>query len=319
MQPVLYVLGAVGAPARRRWQRRLCGKTAADHGYAARFIVSRYGSADWRERLVTRVRAAVVDGERLVVALGGDGTISACAQGVADSAATLAIVPCGTANIFARSLGIPFGFGAALRTAFGGVDRTVDAAVAGDSLVLTIASIGLDAAVIRATARTSKRLFGWLGYGLTTLPHLRDAPHRYRVQLDDRPSTTVIAQTIAVANAAAFPAGLSLSPDARPDDGLLEVALLNPAGIAGWVMLAHEMLQHRGRGAPRGRLAVAQARTVRITADIELPRQLDGDPLIASHELRVHVAPGALTVRVPSGAVWAGRGVGASQPEHTFH
>lgn len=283
---------------RARLERRFL-EDAARHGYTARFPKGPYAPSDWRERIVGEVESAVAEGTRLVVALGGDGTIGACAEGVANTNAALAVVPRGAANLFARALGIPFGFEAALDVAFFGSEASVDIAWANGRVVVTMAGIGVDAAVVGATTATSKSVLGWLGYGLSTLPHLYDRPHRYEMQFDDGTVMTVDALTVVVANVGLLPAGLLLSPWTRPDDGLLDVAVLAPRGPLGWAAVFWGMLQSGRRGIPDRHLMSRQTHAVAISADGALPRQLDGEPIAPSNELDVRVAERALTVRLP--------------------
>jgi diacylglycerol kinase family enzyme len=295
---VMYVVREADSQRRVRLERR-CLEAAARHGYRAQFPQCPYARSDWREHIVGEVKSAVAEGARLVVAVGGDGTIGAAAEGVVETDAALAVVPCGAANLFARALGIPFGFEAALTAAFFGSDRSVDVAFANGRAVVTMAGIGLDAAVVAATTATSKNVLGWLGYGFATLPHLYDRPRRYEVRLDDGTALTVDAQTVVVANVGLLPAGLALSPWVRPDDGLLDVAVLAPRGPFGWAAVFWGMLQAGRRGVADRHLMLRQTCAVAISADRQLPRQLDGEPITPSNELAVQVAEGALTVRLP--------------------
>ena len=108
-------------------------------------------------------REAVAAGAQLVFAVGGDGTVRACAQALAGSQVPLAIVPRGTANLVATALGIPSSLGAALAVGFGQHERRIDLAVADGITFAAMAGIGLDAAVVGATAAGLKGAAGWLG------------------------------------------------------------------------------------------------------------------------------------------------------------
>lgn len=295
---VLFVVSEANSERRALLERR-CLETASRQGFKARLLESSHGLSDWRERIVDGVRSAVAGGTRLVVAIGGDGTIGACAESLCNSGAALAVVPRGAANLFARALGLPFGFDAALAVAFRGSDRPVDVAFANGRAVVTMAGIGLDAAVVAATATVSKRALGWLGYGMATVPHLMDHPHRYEIRLDDGTEMTVNAQSIVVANSGVLPGGLAVSPQSRLDDGLLDVTLLAPRGPLGWPAVLWGMVQAGRRGVADRHLLSLPTRTVAISADRTLPRQLDGEPIPAGSDLAVRIAGRALTVRIP--------------------
>lgn len=297
-KPVLFVLRE-GDPARRARIERRCLDAAARRGLAARLVEWTHDAADWRAHVVGEVRAGIAAGAGLVVAVGGDGTIGAAAEGVLGSDAVLAAVPRGAANLFARALAIPAGFSAALAVAFSGAERTVDVGRADGRAVVTMASIGVDAAVVAATSSAAKHGLGWLGYGLATLAHLDFPLRRFSIALDEASPVSVEARSVVVANVGRLPAGFALSTQARPDDGVLDVALLAPAGALGWAVMLGGMA--RAGWSARGEHGCTwrQARTVAITADEVLARQLDGEPIAPARTLEVRVATAALTVRVP--------------------
>ena len=116
-------------------------------------------------------RSALAAGAGVVFAVGGDGTVRACAQALAGTPVPLAIVPQGTANLTARALGIPPGLGAALATGFGRHERRIDLALADGITYAAMAGIGVDAAVVGATP-------GRLKAGPAGSPTRRPGPRR---------------------------------------------------------------------------------------------------------------------------------------------
>ncbi len=236
-------------------------------------------------------------GADLVLAVGGDGTVRECAQSLAGSAVPLGIVPNGAANLVARALRIPGDLNGALTTALRGERRSIDLAVADGTACVAMTGMGLDAAVVKAATGRLKRHAGWLGYAAAALPRLARRPVVFTVALDGQSPFTVAAQTVAVGNLGLLPGGFSLLPDARMDDGKLDVAILAPAGLPGWVSIGVRVV-----GASRhddSQLRRYQARQVEVSADTELPRQVDGELLGASRTLSVVARPGALRVMVP--------------------
>jgi undecaprenyl-diphosphatase len=212
----------------------------------------------------------------------------------------LGIVPHGTANLLARSLGIPVHPRAALAAALGAgaVDRTVDLAVADGVPFTAMAGMGLDAAVVAGTRM--KHQFGWLAYAMSGAVHLALPPVRFTISLDDGPPFERLARSVVAGNSGLLPGGFSLLPDARLDDGLLDVGVLAPHGPFGWTRLATRVLtnsRHQDRMLER-----FQAKKVEITASATLPREVDGELVSAGHALTVSVRPAALRVRVPATA-----------------
>jgi len=303
MQPAAVVINSSLARDLSRFRRR-CHEAAAAGGWEPSFLPTTLD-----DRGVGLARGAVAGGAAMVVAAGGDGTVRACAQALAGTQVPLAIVPLGTANLAARALGIPARIGGSLATAFGGQERRIDLAVAdvapggaaragaGELTFAAMAGIGLDAEVVAATPRLLKRRAGWLAYGAAGIAHLPGRGERFTVRLDDDEPLARQARCVVVGNAGLLPGGFTLLPRARLDDGLLDVGILAPAGPAGWVRVARQVLSGGGRDGRQ--LERHQARRVEIRTDTELPRQVDGEVITPGRSLTVTLLRRALTVRVP--------------------
>jgi len=246
-----------------------------------------------------QTRAAVEAGAALVVAVGGDGTVRACAEALAGSHVPLAIVPAGSANLTARELGIPRRLEPALAAAFGGRNRPIDLGSADGAVFVAMAGIGLDAAVVGAAHRLAKRLAGWPAYAVAATGQLLRRPVTFTIRIDESEPLTRLARGVTVGNSGALPGGFAVMPDAQPDDGRLDVVVLAPAGLLGWADVGYRVAL--GSRRDDAQLERYQARTVEITAEAPgLPRQLDGEIVETSSTLSVRVLPGALLVRVPA-------------------
>jgi undecaprenyl-diphosphatase len=301
MQPAAIVINSTLARGLGRFRRR-CREAAAAGGWEPSFLETTLD-----DRGVGLARAAVAAGARMVVAAGGDGTVRACAQALAGTQVPLAIVPLGTANLAARALGIPAGVGGSLAAAFGGHERRIDLAVAeaaaadaaggGGLTFAAMAGIGLDAEVVAATPRLLKRRAGWLAYAAAGAAHLPGRGERFTVRLDGDEPLARRARCVVVGNAGLLPGGFTLLSQARLDDGLLDVGILAPAGPVGWLRVAHRVLTGSGRGGVP--LERHQARRVEISAETELPREVDGEVITPGRSLTVTLLRRALTVRVP--------------------
>jgi YegS/Rv2252/BmrU family lipid kinase len=269
----------------------LCRAGAARDGWTPSFVVTDKAAAG-----IAAARDAAAGGAGLVVAAGGDGTVRSCAEGLADTGVPLGIVPLGTANLLARTLGIPALPRTALAVALGTrEDRRIDLATADGTPFTAMAGMGLDAAVVAAT-RLKHRL-GWIAYAMSGAVHLADSPTTFTIRMDDGPAVEREAKCVVVGNSGLLPGGFNLLPQARIDDGLLDVGVLAPHGLVGWARVATRVLTHSQR---RDRqLERFQARKVEITARAALPREVDGEVIAPGSSLTVAVRPGALTVRVP--------------------
>jgi len=277
---------------------RKSAAAAAAHGWEMTLLET--GSADAGD---TATRRAVAAGAQLVFAVGGDGTVRACAEALAGTQVPLAIVPRGTANLVAKSLGIPSSLGAALAVGFGQHERRIDLAIADSITFAAMAGIGLDAAVVAATAAGLKGAAGWLGYAVTGVRRLAGTGTRFEIRLDGGEPLRRDARCVVVGNAGLLPGGFVLLPDAKPDDGLLDVGILAPAGPFGWPRLAWRVLTRSHHDDTV--LERHKAQRVEIAAEARLPRQADGELIGTAASLTVALAPAGLLVRVP-----AARGAG---------
>src|SRR3984885_8177339 len=208
-----------------------CREAAKPHGWDHELLVTEKAEAG-----VSAASGAALDGADLVVAVGGDGTVRGCAEGLADTGVPLGIVPHGTANLLARTLGIPGHPRAALDVALDQRrptdDRLIDLAIADREPFTAMAGMGLDAAVVAATKL--KHQFGWFAYAISGAAHLARPPAPFTIKLDDAPPIERTARSVVVGNSGLLPGGFSLLPAARLDDGMLDVGVLAPHGPLGW-------------------------------------------------------------------------------------
>ena len=241
---------------------------------------------------------AVEDKVDLVIVAGGDGTVMACVTALAGGDTPLALLPAGTGNLLARNLAIPLDDEeAALRIALSGADRRIDVGAVEEHKFAVMAGLGFDAAMVRDAPEGLKRAVGWPAYVVSGARHLRGRGIRVRVTLDDGEAFSRRVQTVVVGNVGKLQAGIPLLPDARFDDGRLDVVVVAPVRTWGWLAVAVRVLR-RGRTTD-DRLARLTGSSVVVRASQPLARQLDGDPVDEGRELRCRVLAGTLLVRVP--------------------
>jgi diacylglycerol kinase family enzyme len=267
--------------------------------------------------------SALRRGAHVVIAAGGDGTVRAVAEGLRDSGVPLALLPSGTGNLLARNLELPLSnLDASVEIAFAGTERVIDLGIVeivrtnGDSeehAFLVMAGLGLDAKMIKKTNSKLKKAVGWLAYidGITrSLPELK--PVRLSYNLNNGPERSMSVHTIIVGNCGLLPGGLLLMPDAKPDDGILDIAALRPRGPFGWAKVWRKVAWENGvlRKSALGRRIIDLSRDVKdvtyltgtsLAMTVEVPQefQLDGDEFGEAKSVRAWVDPGALSVKVP--------------------
>lgn len=273
--------------------RRACEQAAAASGWRPPLVLSTTpGDAGAAE-----ARRALGLGADLVIAAGGDGTVRACAEILAGTPVPLAIVPTGSANLTANALGLPARAHSALHVAFEGNERQIDLGVADGRTFAAMAGIGLDAAVVGATSGVLKRAGGWTAYAAAAAGQVLRPRTIFSIRLDGGGRLIRRAHSVTVGNSGALPGGFSIMPAAILDDGVLDVVILAPSGPVGWVNVGFRVLTGSRRDDVR--LERYRARSVEITAEAELPRQVDGEMVAPGRSLTVGVRPAALRVRVP--------------------
>lgn len=235
-------------------------------------------------------------GVDLVMAAGGDGTVTACAAGLAGLPVPLAILPAGTGNLLAVNLGVPLDLAQAIEVALTGVDRKIDLGVANGRPFVAMAGLGVDAKMLRSTTEAAKKRFGYAAYVVAALRHVADPPLRITVRTDAGRAKKYSATGIIVGNVGWLHGGIRLMPDAQPDDGLLDVAVLTSAGVVSSIMLGLRILLRR-EGA---QVVRASFRSLRIRVDREHLWQLDGEVVGTTKELKVGIHHEKLLLRVPA-------------------
>jgi undecaprenyl-diphosphatase len=240
---------------------------------------------------------AVKDGAELVVVCGGDGTVSSCAEGLAGTGVPMVILAVGTGNLIAANLGIPSDLQSALEVMTRGVDRALDVGRYARGLVVGMAGIGLDAAMVADAPAWLKKHAGWSAYAVSILRHLGDRGFGVTVELDGVRHARRRVRALVVGNMGALRGGIQLLPDARADDGLLDVVLLTPRGILGWLPVAARLAARRGRSTAA--VERFQGRHIVVRTRHGVRQEVDGELAGRARVLEVTVDPGALLVRVP--------------------
>ncbi|GIH48047.1 diacylglycerol kinase [Microbispora rosea] len=255
------------------------------------------------EDALGRAREAVAAGPAALVAFGGDGLVHLAVQAVAGTAVPLGIVPAGTGNDIADALGIPRKdpLAAADIVTAGGC-RMIDAARLGtggdepDEWFAGVLACGFDSRVNeRANAMT--RPPGMAKYLVALVRELRSfTPIAFRITLDGEAAEHE-AMLVAVANTRSYGAGMRVCPDARPDDGLLDVLVVGALSTGEFLRI----FPHVYRGGHTGHPAVTlrRARRVEIEAlDGDVVAYADGERA-GPAPLTCAVEPGVLRVLVP--------------------
>jgi len=242
-------------------------------------------------------RAAAARGYDAVVACGGDGTVNEVANGVARSQTPLAVVRGGTANVWAKEIGVPKQPARALRLLASGETRAVDLGLAGERYFLLMAGVGFDAAIVRDLSSAAKRRFGAAAFVLSGLRRAIGYRAADAELVADGESLSGRLHWALLGNTRSYGGLLNIFDRARLDDGRLDLLLLREAGLGRLLWLLPFVLLHRHRS--RAHLLAREVTSFNV-ATAGLPVQIDGEYL-GETPLSFSVAPSALRVIVPPG------------------
>lgn len=254
-----------------------------------------------------QAEAALASGATEVVVVGGDGTLRHVAGVLAGTGVPIGVVPTGTGNVLAHTLGVPGAARDAARCALGDRVRPIDAMrVRLDGgephLALLLCGLGYDGRVMAGLGEPLKLRLGAAAYFVSAARAL--AAPRFGVHVSADPGTAREALhdgealSVMVGNVGRLPPGVTLMPAARPDDGVLDAAIVRPRSLWGWgAIVAQTVAGLHGR-----RPVVVTPRSARFVVEAEPPQpaQIDGDAVGCVRRLEVGVAPRAVCVRVTS-------------------
>jgi YegS/Rv2252/BmrU family lipid kinase len=245
------------------------------------------------------VHDAVGRGFDLVIAAGGDGTVSTVADALVASPVPLAILPTGTGNGVALQLRQPLSVAGSLDMIVGQHDvRFMDTVRVGDAHFLLNVTVGITASTMHETHQEAKRRFGRAAYAWTLALKLAGLqPHRFRLTLDGA-EHTVRAADIMVANCAAVGTPIARwGPHVRPDDGCLNVIVVRADTVPRLLRVVLNVILRRPERDPDLDFMTA-ARSVEIEANRPLPIQGDGE-FVGWVPVRMEVVPNAVRVIAP--------------------
>lgn len=245
---------------------------------------------------------AIAQGVNMIIASGGDGTLSAVAAALVGTTIPLGIISRGTANAFAAALELPDTIEAACETILQGATRIVDAARCNGSLpMVLLAGIGFEAEAVEKADRQAKNRFGLLAYILAGLQQLRELEtFDVEIETDDK-VITVTAAAVTVANAAPPTSILAQGPaGVIVDDGLLDVTVVAPATKAGAIAAGYHLLQtaFNGDATDRSDIGYLRARRIQVRTDPPQKVVVDGE-LIGNTPIDIECIPNALTLVTP--------------------
>jgi undecaprenyl-diphosphatase len=180
--------------------------------------------------------------------------------------------------------------------ALDGVDRRLDVGRIGEGVVVGMAGLGLDAAMVQDAPHALKRRLGWPAYVVSLLRHLGDRHDTVTLDVDGHRTLHRNVTGVVVGNMGKLHGGLALFPDAQPDDGLLDVVVIAPRGLRGWISGIVDVVRGKQNSSALRR---HRGRRIIVTGRRPMRREADGDALPDDWAMDVTVEEGALLLRTP--------------------
>jgi len=261
---------------------------------------------------------ALAAGADLIIVAGGDGTVRAAAEHLADvsSEAQLGIIPLGTGNLLARNLEVPINdVPAAFTRALEGEARSIDVGWVEVELAsgterhafAVMVGFGIDAHMIAETNDDLKDKAGWLAY-VESLGRALAASEvvPFHITKDDEPGHDEEGHTLLIANCGSLQGGITLLPDAVPDDGELDYLVLSAEGFTQWAGTLKTMMWDNGLKrlitksddvTSTDAVNHGRAKTLSVTLPEERAFEIDGEEVGETKSFTVSIQPSAIRVR----------------------
>ncbi len=243
-----------------------------------------------------RAKKLLKKGADLIFVWGGDGTVQRVIDAVAGAPVAVAILPAGTANLFATNLGIPKDIAEAVEIGLNGPRRQLDVGLMNGERFGVMAGTGLDALMIRDADAGLKDKIGRLAYVWTGAKNVRRSSVKMRIDVDGATWFKGKASCLLVGNVGDVIGGISAFPDAQPDDGRLNIGVVTASGAVEWLRTLSRSAVGDVQGSPFVETTTGEVFDVRL--DKAIPYELDGGVRKKAKRLKCKVEPAAVTICV---------------------
>jgi diacylglycerol kinase (ATP) len=244
-----------------------------------------------------QVERALAEGADLLFVWGGDGTVQRSIDAMAGSETPLAILPAGTANLLATNLGIPQDIEQAVMIGLRGERRKFDVGRFNGERFAVMAGAGFDAAMIGQANGTLKDRFGRAAYVWTGSQNLRVKPFKAKIEVDGAPWYAGAASCILFGNVGRLFGGVEVFHGARPDDGRLELGVVNADSITDWMRAIARTAVGQSERSPL--VQATTAKKIKVKLNRKVLCEVDGGDRAAVRSFKVKVEPCAITICVP--------------------
>lgn len=250
---------------------------------------------EYAKHAIELAKKAVDEKADIIVAVGGDGSINEIINGIKGSDIKLAIIPLGSGNGLARFLKIPLQVKEAIHLINRGNTKSIDTISINDIDFVSIAGLGFDALVAKKFAKYHKRGF-WSYFKIATREYQTYRPKKYTLHINGEVIITR-ALMIVFANSDQFGYNTAIAPDAKIDDGLMDVCIVKKIPMYQTPFFLHMLFMKQLD--KTSYIDIIKTKEVSIERKKNRVVNIDGEPIKLSKDLDIKVNHLALKVIVP--------------------
>lgn len=275
-----------------------------------REVLAREGYADplWYEiktssKAPKYARRALEKGADVIFVWGGDGTVQLCIDALAGTKAVLAILPAGTANLLAGNLNIPTDLSEAVSIGLHGARRILDTGTFNGEHFAVMAGTGFDAFIIKEASDSLKNRIGRLAYFYSGTKNLSARRVKAVIEVDGKEYFKGKVSCVFVGNVSKGMGGIEVFKDAKPDDGVLELAVVTAKNPFDWARTLGRVTQGKAEKSPF--VELTHGKEFRFSFKKKFLYEIDGSERKAVKKMHIKVEPSSITICVPRDAATA--------------
>ena len=229
---------------------------------------------------------------RIIVAAGGDGTVNQVSQALVAYDNILGLIPLGSGNGLARDLGIPSNIGKSIKRINLLNTRVIDSGVIGGRHFINIAGIGFDAEIAHDFAGSVRR--GLTGYARSVIRKFFSYKARVYTIRTDRGERSLEAFLISFANTGQYGNNAYISPDAKPDDGLLDICIIKKFPLHMAPVLAAKLFFKNISSSKY--IEILRVKKISLVSEQLILGHIDGEPVGFDREVSIEIKEKSLAV-----------------------
>jgi len=240
-------------------------------------------------------KEAIGENFNIIVAVGGDGSINEIAKSIVNTNVSLGIIPTGSGNGLANHLHIPIKLIPAIEVINRNKTTNIDTASINKNLFVSIAGMGFDGLISKKYANVNKRGF-WPYFRLVTEEFQKYKPKTYKIFIDGK-KIMVDALMINFANTDQFGYNTSIAPEAKINDGMIDVAILQKPPLIKIPYLVH-LLYHKKIHHSKF-MQLIKAKEVVVFQKKKRVVNVDGEAIKLGKRIKVRIKPASLKIIIP--------------------